>query len=201
MLNRTAEDYPAAAPAASSPEGGKNLSSTPFRSAGDSADSFGEATGTAPPPGSCASSFRQSRPTPSYSPARLPSHETVYAMTVHKSQESEFDQVLLLLPDRDSPLLTRELLTLRSPALVVRSPVGPDEVLRAAVARRVQRSSVCGTLCGIRECCRTKGPTPFAPLHHPTGQFTPRDGTHMHQAENRCENRRGFCSTRRGSII
>jgi exodeoxyribonuclease V alpha subunit len=43
-------------------------------------------------------------------PPLLPGHETVFAMTVHKSQGSEFDRVLLILPDRDSPLLTRELL-------------------------------------------------------------------------------------------
>lgn len=43
-------------------------------------------------------------------PARLPSHETVYAMTVHKSQGSEFGRVVLILPDRPSPVLTRELL-------------------------------------------------------------------------------------------
>ena len=40
---------------------------------------------------------------------RLPGHETVYAMTVHKSQGSEFDRVLLVLPDRESQVLTREL--------------------------------------------------------------------------------------------
>ena len=40
----------------------------------------------------------------------LPAHETVFAMTVHKSQGSEFDRVLLILPEQDSPLLTRELL-------------------------------------------------------------------------------------------
>ncbi|GGO81198.1 RecBCD enzyme subunit RecD [Marinobacterium nitratireducens] len=43
-------------------------------------------------------------------PSRMPEHETVYAMTVHKSQGSEFDQVLLLLPPEDAPVLTRELL-------------------------------------------------------------------------------------------
>jgi exodeoxyribonuclease V alpha subunit len=43
-------------------------------------------------------------------PLRLPEHETSYALTVHKSQGSEFDRVLLVLPDRDSPVLTRELL-------------------------------------------------------------------------------------------
>jgi exodeoxyribonuclease V alpha subunit len=44
------------------------------------------------------------------SPFRLPEHETAFAMTVHKSQGSEFESVLLLLPDKDSPVLTRELL-------------------------------------------------------------------------------------------
>jgi len=43
-------------------------------------------------------------------PARLPAHETVFAMTVHKSQGSEFDQVLLVLPDKLSKVLTRELI-------------------------------------------------------------------------------------------
>ncbi len=40
----------------------------------------------------------------------LPAHETVYAMTVHKSQGSEFDRVLFIMPERDTPLLTRELI-------------------------------------------------------------------------------------------
>ncbi|RTE65650.1 exodeoxyribonuclease V subunit alpha [Amphritea opalescens] len=43
-------------------------------------------------------------------PGRLPAHETVYAMTVHKSQGSEFDKVVMILPAEDSPLLTRELI-------------------------------------------------------------------------------------------
>ena len=37
-------------------------------------------------------------------------HETVYAMTVHKTQGSEFARILLLLPDRPSPLINRALL-------------------------------------------------------------------------------------------
>jgi len=44
-----------------------------------------------------------------YLPARLPEHETVFAMTVHKSQGSEFDHVLLVLPEKLSKVLTREL--------------------------------------------------------------------------------------------
>ena len=43
-------------------------------------------------------------------PSRLPEHETVYAMTVHKAQGSEFDRVLLILPDQASLALTREML-------------------------------------------------------------------------------------------
>ena len=42
-------------------------------------------------------------------PVRLPAHETAFAMTVHKSQGSEFDQVLVLLPEDHNPVLTREL--------------------------------------------------------------------------------------------
>ena len=43
-------------------------------------------------------------------PGRLPDHETVFAMTVHKSQGSEFAKVVMILPPEDSALLTRELI-------------------------------------------------------------------------------------------
>lgn len=43
-------------------------------------------------------------------PSRLPAHDTAWAMTVHKSQGSEFTHTLLLLPPEVNPLLTRELL-------------------------------------------------------------------------------------------
>lgn len=46
----------------------------------------------------------------SISPARLPEHQTAYAITVHKAQGSEFNQVLLLLPEEDSRVLSQELL-------------------------------------------------------------------------------------------
>ncbi|CAD5107423.1 exodeoxyribonuclease V subunit alpha [Zestomonas carbonaria] len=45
-----------------------------------------------------------------FAPARLPSHDSAFAMTVHKSQGSEFAEVLLALPESPSPLLTRALL-------------------------------------------------------------------------------------------
>ena len=76
------------------------------------------------------------------SPVRLPAHETVYAMTVHKSQGSEFERILLLLPERDSELLTRELVyTAITRARRGVAIWGTEGVFSAAVARRVERSS------------------------------------------------------------
>jgi exodeoxyribonuclease V alpha subunit len=46
----------------------------------------------------------------SLSPVRLPAHETTWAMTIHKSQGSEFDEVALILPHEVMPLLTRQLI-------------------------------------------------------------------------------------------
>lgn len=43
-------------------------------------------------------------------PSRVPAHETAYAMTIHKSQGSEFDFTLLILPPDFSPIMTRELI-------------------------------------------------------------------------------------------
>lgn len=45
-----------------------------------------------------------------FHPVRLPAHETAFAITVHKSQGSEFDHVLVVLPPPPAPILTRELL-------------------------------------------------------------------------------------------
>lgn len=42
--------------------------------------------------------------------ARLPAHQTAWAMTVHKAQGSEFDHVVLVLGDDDARSCTRELL-------------------------------------------------------------------------------------------
>jgi exodeoxyribonuclease V alpha subunit len=78
--------------------------------------------------------------------ALLPPHETAFAMSVHKAQGSEFDEVLLLLGDRASPILTRELVY--TAVTRARSRVrifGSLEVLRAAIAARVERAS------GLRE--------------------------------------------------
>jgi exodeoxyribonuclease V alpha subunit len=73
---------------------------------------------------------------------RLPAHETAFAMTVHKSQGSEFERVAVVLPDEPSPVLTRELLyTAVSRARKAVTLFGAPEILRQAVARRVVRDS------------------------------------------------------------
>lgn len=75
-------------------------------------------------------------------PVRLPEHETVYALTVHKSQGSEFDRILLILPDQDSPVLTRELLyTGITRAREGVEVWGRENVFREAVRRRTTRVS------------------------------------------------------------
>jgi exodeoxyribonuclease V alpha subunit len=77
-----------------------------------------------------------------FAPARVPLHETVWATTVHKSQGSEFDRVLLALPDEDAPLMTRELLYTAITRARERVEVWGDEtILLAAVERRLVRSS------------------------------------------------------------
>jgi exodeoxyribonuclease V alpha subunit len=83
------------------------------------------------------------------SPARLPEHETVWAMTVHKSQGSEFDRVLFILPDHDTPLLTRELIY--TAVTRARSSVElwfSDSILRQAISRRTERVSGLGEKLG-----------------------------------------------------
>jgi exodeoxyribonuclease V alpha subunit len=77
-----------------------------------------------------------------FSPARLSAVETVHVMTVHKSQGSQFDTVAALLPDPDSPILTRELLyTAVTRARRRLLLAGSDAAVRAAVTRPVARSS------------------------------------------------------------
>ena len=75
-------------------------------------------------------------------PSRLGAIDTVFAMTVHQSQGSEFEQVLLILPDVDTALLTRELvytgITRARQGLCVWAPA--PSLLLQAVAHTVVRS-------------------------------------------------------------
>jgi exodeoxyribonuclease V alpha subunit len=76
------------------------------------------------------------------SPARLSAVDTVYAMTVHKSQGSQFATAAVVVPPPASQVLTRELLytaiTRARERLIV---VGPEAAVRAAVGRPVARAS------------------------------------------------------------
>ena len=74
--------------------------------------------------------------------SRLPEHETVFAMTIHKSQGSEFGHSILVLPEQDSELLTKELLYTGVTRAKERCTLfAGEEILRAAIARRTQRAS------------------------------------------------------------
>lgn len=74
-------------------------------------------------------------------PSRLVAVDTVYAMTVHKSQGSEFDHAVLILPDHRSPVLTKELIyTGITRAKKRLTLVLPDRaVWRYAITQRIER--------------------------------------------------------------
>mgnify|MGYP003636785805 FL=1 len=76
-------------------------------------------------------------------PSRLPSSETVFAMTVHKSQGSEFTKVAVVLPTTFSPVLSRELIytALTRARNVVELCIPNAQVWRLAVAAKAQRFS------------------------------------------------------------
>ncbi len=76
------------------------------------------------------------------SPARLPRYESAFAMTVHKSQGSEFKQLLFLLPKIASELITRELVyTAITRAREKVEITGAKETFLEVVSRKVSRAS------------------------------------------------------------
>lgn len=78
----------------------------------------------------------------SFGPSRLGSIDTMHAMTVHKAQGSQADEITVLLPPEESPLLTRELFyTAVTRARTRVRVVGSEAAVRAAVGRHVQRAS------------------------------------------------------------
>jgi exodeoxyribonuclease V alpha subunit len=99
--------------------------------------------------GRVACAFARGAETIQYSPSRLSAIDTVYAMTVHKSQGSQFETAAVLLPPlragTESRILTRELLytavTRAQRRLIL---AGTEESVRAAVARPVARASGLG---------------------------------------------------------
>lgn len=80
-----------------------------------------------------------------FHPAALPAHESAFAMTVHKAQGSEFDEVWLQLPRTDSRVLSRELLyTGLTRARGALHLAGSEAVIRDALSRHASRVSGLG---------------------------------------------------------
>jgi exodeoxyribonuclease V alpha subunit len=93
-------------------------------------------------PGGASAAFDRGGEIVELSPTRLESIDTVYAMTIHKSQGSQFDVAAVLLPDVGSRILTRELLyTAATRARRQLILVGTEDTIRAAVQRPVARAS------------------------------------------------------------
>ncbi len=73
---------------------------------------------------------------------RMTDHELCFALTVHKSQGSEFDRVILILPEKVSPVLTAELIY----TAVTRTRkefeiFASEDVFLEAASRRIRRPS------------------------------------------------------------
>ncbi len=78
----------------------------------------------------------------SYSPSRLPPCETVFAMTIHKSQGSEFNEVVVVLPEDDNRILSRELIyTAVTRAKKSVKLVAEKQVFKQALSRSIERFS------------------------------------------------------------
>lgn len=78
----------------------------------------------------------------SFLPSRLPEHELVYAMTIHKSQGSEFADTLMILPPDFSPILTRELVYTGVTRAKERLYLyAQPEVLQRSIQRCIERAS------------------------------------------------------------
>jgi len=87
-----------------------------------------------------------------FATSRLSDVETMHAMTIHKSQGSQIDEVTVLLPPEDSRLLTRELFyTAVTRAKRKVRVIGPEDAVRAAILRRAVRAS------GLARRLRTAG--------------------------------------------
>ncbi len=75
-------------------------------------------------------------------PARLPQHETAYALTIHKSQGSEFKHILMVLPETPNPVLGKELVyTAITRAKETVEVFSSENVFSYALSRKVVRIS------------------------------------------------------------
>lgn len=95
----------------------------------------------------------------SVQPSRLPEHDTARAMTVHKSQGSEFEHAALILPARSVPLVTRELVyTAITRAKRRLSLYADEQVLSQAIVTRTERRSGLAEIFAGRETPETPSP-------------------------------------------
>lgn len=143
--NSRVEQWLAGGVAGAPPEGGWYLGRPVIVTENDySLGLFNGDTGTviARPDGGLTVAFRRGAAVVTVSPSRLAAVETAFAMTAHRAQGSEFDDVIVLLPTASSRVLTRELLytaVTRARRSVVL--VGTEESVRAAVSRPIARAS------------------------------------------------------------
>jgi exodeoxyribonuclease V alpha subunit len=88
----------------------------------------------------------------SFATSRLTDIETMHAMTIHKSQGSQADEVTVLMPPEDSRLLTRELFyTAVTRAKAKVRVAGSETSVRAAIERRAVRAT------GLAQRLRSSG--------------------------------------------
>jgi len=77
-----------------------------------------------------------------YRASDLPGHDAAYAITIHKSQGSEFKTVLIIVPDKLSPVMTRQLLytgvTRAKTNIII---IGNIEIIKKAINLSVRRNS------------------------------------------------------------
>ena len=132
----------------------------------------------------------------SFSPLRLGAVETVYAMTIHKSQGSQFDTAAVLLPAPSSRILTRELLytavTRARQELIL---VGTEEAVRPRWRGRWRAPPGCASGCGARLRPRRGPAAPNGSGRRARGAPSPPTGPGSPEpAQMRgCGRRRGLC--------
>ncbi|MBR5079538.1 MAG: exodeoxyribonuclease V subunit alpha [Victivallales bacterium] len=84
------------------------------------------------------------KPFRDFAPVQLPPHEDAFAMTIHKSQGSDYPVVLMVLPSHDNPIMTRELVytgitRTKKAFFLIAEP--DDTILKTAILRKTQRWS------------------------------------------------------------
>ncbi len=88
-------------------------------------------------------------------PAQLPPHDLVFALTIHKAQGASVSNVLMVLPEKDNPLLTRELIYTGITRTVKRFQLwGNEQILREALKRPTVRWSGLTALLDKKEQCK-----------------------------------------------